>query len=88
MKDVHCNVISMCIFSILFSVHNIDNWKGKSLTDQEILDQYQYLGNCPPTSPLTQQQSIDNNLGLMLLIISLILVTLSVWFRGDIVRRI
>ena len=30
------------------------------------LDQYQYLGNCPPTPPLTQQQSIDNNLGLML----------------------
>ena len=23
-------------------------------------DQYQYLGNCPPTSPLTQQQSIDS----------------------------
>ena len=30
------------------------------------LDQYQYLGNCPPTPPLTQQQSIDNKLGLML----------------------
>ena len=29
-------------------------------------DQYQYLGNSPPTPPLTQQQSIDNNLGLML----------------------
>ena len=29
-------------------------------------DQYQYLGNYPPTPPLTQQQSIDNNLGLML----------------------
>ena len=24
-------------------------------------DQYQHLGNCPPTPPLTQQQSIDNN---------------------------
>ena len=24
-------------------------------------DQYQYLGNCPPTPPLTQQQSIDDN---------------------------
>ena len=23
-------------------------------------DQYQYLGNGPPTPPLTQQQSIDN----------------------------
>ena len=29
-------------------------------------DQYQYLGNCPPTPPLTQQQSINNKLGLML----------------------
>ena len=29
-------------------------------------DQYQYLGNCPPTPPLTQQESIDNKLGLML----------------------
>ena len=29
-------------------------------------DQYQYLGNCPPTPPLTQRQSIDNKLGLML----------------------
>ena len=29
-------------------------------------DQYQYLGNCPPTPPLTQKQSIDNKLGLML----------------------
>ena len=33
---------------------------------EEILDQYQYLGNCLPTPPLTQQQSIDNKLGLML----------------------
>ena len=31
-----------------------------------VSDQYQYLGNCPPTPPLTQQQSIDNKLGLML----------------------
>ena len=29
-------------------------------------DQYQYLGNCPLTPPLTQQKSIDNKLGLML----------------------
>ena len=29
-------------------------------------DQNQYLGNCPPTPPLTRQQSIDNKLGLML----------------------
>ena len=26
-------------------------------------DQYQYLGNCPPTPPLTQQQSTDYKLG-------------------------
>ena len=26
----------------------------------------QYLGNCPPSPPQTQQQSIDNKLGLML----------------------
>ena len=31
----------------------------------ETLDQYQYLTNCPPTPPLTQQQSIDKvNVGL------------------------
>ena len=29
------------------------------------VDQYQYLGNCPPTPPLMQQQSTDK-LGLML----------------------
>ena len=29
-------------------------------------DQYQYLGYRPPTPPLTQQQSIDNKLRLML----------------------
>ena len=33
---------------------------------EESKDQYQYLGNCPPTPPLTQQQSIDNKLRLML----------------------
>ena len=27
---------------------------------------YQYLGNCSPTPPLTQQQSIDNKSRLML----------------------
>ena len=32
----------------------------------KFLDQYQYLGNCPPTPSLTQQQSIDNKLGWML----------------------
>ena len=29
----------------------------------EMLDQYQYLGNCPPTPPLTQQQ-VKVNVGL------------------------
>ena len=32
--------------------------------DIDYLDQY--LDNCPPTPPLTQQQPIDDNLGLML----------------------
>ena len=51
-------------------------WKGSNLTlhlpcsirERRIggSDQYQYLGNCPPAPPLTQQQSIDNKLGLML----------------------
>ena len=38
-----------------------NNWWEES-------DQYQYLGNFPPTPPLTQQQSIiiDNKLGWML----------------------
>ena len=38
----------------------------KSIVIMKYSDQYQYLGNCPPTLPLTQQQSIDNKLGLML----------------------
>ena len=38
----------------------------KSIVIMKYSDQYQYLGNCPPTPPLTQQQSIDNKLGLML----------------------
>ena len=32
----------------------------------DVSDKYQYRGNCPPTPPLAQQQSIDNKLGLML----------------------
>ena len=43
-------------------VYFTHNW----LCDKQIVDQYQYLGNCPPTPPLNQQKSIDNNLGLML----------------------
>ena len=38
----------------------------KSIVIMKYSDQYQYLGNCPPTPPLTQQQSIDIKLGLML----------------------
>ena len=40
--------------------------KEKQSVELKMWDQYQYLGNCPPTPPLTQQQSIDNKLGLML----------------------
>ena len=39
---------------------------GACLTMLTELDQYQYPSNYPPTPPLTQQQSIDNKLGLML----------------------
>ena len=35
-------------------------------TKVEKSDQYQYLGNCPPTLSLIQQQTIDNKLRLML----------------------
>ena len=46
----------------------IENLEGREENFSLVwfLDQYQYLGNCPPTPPLTQQQSIDNKLGLML----------------------
>ena len=37
-----------------------------SCTQIRLLDQDQYLGNCPPTPPQAQQQSIDNKLGLIL----------------------
>ena len=33
---------------------------------EDLSDQYQYLGNCPPTPPLIQQQSIENKLRLTL----------------------
>ena len=39
--------------------------RGKMALRDDV-DQYQYLGYCPPTPPLTQQQSIDNKLRLML----------------------
>ena len=37
-----------------------------TLIDAELLDQYQYLDNCPPTPSLTQQQSIEYKSGLIL----------------------
>ena len=40
--------------------------QGSSQVRPPALDQYQYLGNRPPTPPLTQQQSIDNKFRLML----------------------
>ena len=39
---------------------------GDQFTLLTQLDQYQYLGNCPPTPTLTQPQSTENKLGLML----------------------
>ena len=42
-------------------ISNDGRWDAKDKTDQ-----YQYLGNCPPTPPLTQRRSIDDKLGLML----------------------
>ena len=43
----------------------ITNSRSSGLLEK-FSDQYQYLGNCPPTPPLTQQQSIDDKLRLML----------------------
>ena len=43
------------------------------------LDQYQYLGNCPPTPPLTQQQSIDIKVGLVLGFIIKVTSELAGW---------
>ena len=45
--------------------NKFDHEKG-TIDQLALVDQYQYLGNCPPTPPLTQQQSVDNKLGLML----------------------
>ena len=39
---------------------------GWKVLNINVLDQYHYLDNCPPTPPLTQQQSIDNKFRLML----------------------
>ena len=45
-------------------LHVYHPWELKSYLHH--LDQYQYLGNCPPTPPLNQRRSIDNKLGWML----------------------
>ena len=45
--------------------NKFDHEKG-AIDQLALVDQYQYLGNFPPTPPLTQQQSVDNKLGLML----------------------
>ena len=37
-----------------FNVQQNQEFKIKITGYIEILDQYQYLGNCPPTPPLTQ----------------------------------
>ena len=44
-------VLPLCLFHFL---------------QEKCSDQYHYVGNCPPTPPLAQQQSIDSKLGLML----------------------
>ena len=51
-----------------YFVSSFNSDKGSMLKKSvlETWDQYQYLGNCSPTPPLTQQQSIDNKLRLML----------------------
>ena len=58
-----------CFVKFGFILHNSNFkplWPVVILTYMYNLDQYQYLGNCPPTPHLTQQQSIDNKLRLML----------------------
>ena len=62
--------LSCCVFKRGKEIKNqrsnkFDPEKG-TIDQLALVDQYQYLGNCPPTPPLTQQQSVDNNLGLML----------------------
>ena len=54
------------IRKILFHSEGNESTSLEVKMENEIWDQYQYLGNCPPTLPLTWQQSIDNKLGLML----------------------
>ena len=51
---------------LLYTVNNRIRYCYSTLFCKGSADQFQYLGNCPPTPPLTQQQSIDNKLGLML----------------------
>ena len=62
LKTYLCFLIVVLVFFFGRGVGREGNYLGFS----ERVDQYQYLGNYPPTPPLTQQQSIDNRLGLML----------------------
>ena len=53
------------VLPTLFSIHECESdlhSNEHKVTIRENKDQYQYLGSCPPTPPLTQQQSIDNKL--------------------------
>ena len=45
-----------------------------------LTDQYQYLGNYPPAPPLTQQQSVDNKLAQILILILVFFPSLSTSF--------
>ena len=63
-----CELATVESFYGWYFVSSFNSDKGSMLKKSvlETWDQYQYLGNCSPTPPLTQQQSIDNNLRLML----------------------
>ena len=63
-----CELATVESFYSRYFVSPFSSEKGSILKKSvlETWDQYQYLGNCSPTPPLTQQQSIDNKLRLML----------------------
>ena len=63
-----CELATVESFYSRYFVNPFSSDKGSILKKSalETWDQYQYLGNCSPTPPLTQQQSIDNKLRLML----------------------
>ena len=63
-----CELATVESFYSRYFVNPFSSDKGSILKKSalETWDQYQYLGNCSPTPFLTQQQSIDNKLRLML----------------------